>query len=149
MLISGLVYMFIIQNKSLDEEGAVHPNFTITNPLKLSTAIKFGLLYALVSIVVDIAQQFLGSSGVYLVSFVAGITDVNAITLSISRLTSMIQLTLNVAAIAVLIAALVNTLAKGVISFVSGSPELRKTVIRAFFIMLVSGIVSSAIVFLI
>ena len=147
MLISGLVYIFFFQKKSFDEEEAVHPEFTITNPLKLSTAIKFGLLYALISIVVDIAQRFLGSSGVYLVSFVAGITDVNAITLSISRLTSTVQLTLNVAAIAVIIAALVNTLAKGVISFVSGSPELRKTVIRAFVIMLVSGILSSAIVF--
>lgn len=149
MLISGLVYIFFFQNKSLDEEGAVHPDFTITNPLKLSTAIKFGLLYALVSIVVDIAQQFLGSSGVYLVSFVAGITDVNAITLSISRLASTIQLSLNVAAIAVIIAALVNTLAKGVISFFSGSPGLKRTVIRAFLIMLVSGIISSVVVFLV
>lgn len=149
MLLSGLVYIFFFQNKSLDEEGAVHPDFTITNPLKLSTAIKFGLLYAVVSIVVDIAQRFLGSSGVYLVSFVAGITDVNAITLSISRLTSTIQLSLNVAAIGVIIAALVNTLAKGVISFISGSPELRRPVIRAFLIMLVSGIISSGIVFFI
>jgi len=147
MLISGLVYIFFFQKKSFDEEEAVHPEFTITNPLKLSTAIKFGLLYAIISILVDIAQRFLGSSGVYLVSFVAGITDVNAITLSISRLVSTFQLTLNVAAIAVIIAALVNTLAKGVISFVSGSPELRKPVIRAFLIMLASGIVSSAIVF--
>jgi uncharacterized membrane protein (DUF4010 family) len=147
MLISGLVYIFFFQKKSFDEEEAVHPEFTITNPLKLSTAIKFGLLYAVVSIVVDVAQRFLGSSGVYLVSFVAGITDVNAITLSISRLVSTIQLSLNVAAIAVIIAALVNTLAKGVISFVSGSPELRKTVIRAFLIMLVSGVLSSVIVF--
>jgi len=98
---------------------------------------------------VDIAQRFLGSSGVYLVSFVAGITDVNVITLSISRLTSTIQLSLNVAAIAVIIAALVNTLAKGVISFISGSPELRRPVIRAFLIMLVSGMMISGIVFFI
>lgn len=149
MLISGLVYIFFFQNKSLDEEGAQHPDFTVTNPLKLSTAIKFGLLYAIVSILVDIAQKSLGSSGVYLVSFVAGISDVNAITLNISRLASTIQLTLNVAAIAILIAALVNTLAKGVISFFSGSPELRRTVIKAFLIMLVSGILSSVIVFLV
>jgi len=147
MLISGLVYIFFFLKKSFDDEEAVHPEFTITNPLKLSTAIKFGLLYALVSIVIDIAQRFLGSSGVYLVSFVAGITDVNAISLSISRLASTTQLTLNVAAIAVIIAALVNTAAKGVISFVSGSSELRKTVIRAFLIMLVSGILTSLIVF--
>jgi uncharacterized membrane protein (DUF4010 family) len=99
--------------------------------------------------VVDIAQRFLGTSGVYLVSFVAGITDVNAITLSISRLVSTIQLSLNVAAIAIIIAALVNTLAKGVIAYFSGSPELRRTVIRAFLIMLVSGILTSVFVFLV
>jgi uncharacterized membrane protein (DUF4010 family) len=44
MLISRLVYIFFFQNKSLDEEGAVHPEFTMTNPLKLSTAIKFGFV---------------------------------------------------------------------------------------------------------
>lgn len=147
MLVSGLVYIFFFQNKGFDEEDAVHPDFTITNPLKISTAIKFGLLYAVVSIVVDIAQRYLGSSGVYLVSFVAGLTDVNAISLSISRLTTTSQLSLNVAAIAVIIAALVNTLAKGVISYFSGSPELRRTVIKAFLIMLVSGILTSLIVF--
>ena len=147
MLLTGLIYIFIRQRKGKKKEETVHPEFKITNPLKLSTAIKFGLFFAVIIVVVEYAQRYLGSSGVYLTSLLAGLTDVDAISLSLSRLTKSSQLSINVASAAVVIAALVNTVTKGVIAYVSGTEELRKPVIKAFAYMLLTGIISAFVAF--
>ena len=148
MLLTGLLFIFISQRNKESEEDAIHPTYKITNPLKLSTAIKFGLLFAFVLVMVEYSQQLLGSSGVYLTSFLTGLTDVDAITLSVTRLVDNAQLTSNVAGIAVIIAALMNTVSKGAISYFSGSAELRKPVIRAFALMLLTGAISGGITLL-
>ncbi len=148
MLLTGLIFIFVGQKNKSPDAVAIHPEYKITNPLKLSTAIKFGLLFAFVLIVVEYSQKLLGSSGVYLASFLTGLTDVDAITLSVARLAKNAQLSSDVAGISVMIAALMNTVSKGAISYFSGSPELRKPVIRAFMLMVLVGAVSSGVVFL-
>lgn len=147
MMLTGLFYILVVLRNEKNKEEAVSPDFEITNPLKLSTAIKFGLFFALIIVAVEVAQRYLGSSGIYLTSLIAGLTNVDVISLSLSRLTSTSQLSLEVASVAVVIAALVNTVTKGVIAYVSGTKELRKPVITAFVYMLLTGIISSIIVF--
>lgn len=147
MLTTGVIFIVATRKNKLTETDAIHPEYKITNPLKLSTAIKFGLLFAFVLIVVEYAQTFLGSSGVYLTSFLTGLTDVDAITLSVTRLTENAQLSSDVAGVAVVIAALMNTISKGAISYFSGSPELQSPVIKAFVLMILVGVVSGAISF--
>jgi uncharacterized membrane protein (DUF4010 family) len=147
MLITGVIYIFITQKGKLTKTDTVHPEYKITNPLKLSTAIKFGLLFAVVLIVVELSQTFLGSSGVYLTSFITGLTDVDAITLSVTRLTQSTQLSSDVAGIAVIIAAIMNTVSKGAISYFSGTHELRGPVIKAYILMILAGVISGWVVF--
>lgn len=147
MLITGVIYIFVIQKSKPATTDTIHPKYKINNPLKLSTAIKFGLLFAFVLIVVEYSQTFLGSSGVYLTSFLTGLTDVDAITLSVTRLAQNAQLSSDVAGIAVIIAALMNTVSKGAISYFSGTQELRSPVIKAFLLMILVGMISSWIVF--
>lgn len=54
----------------------------VHNPFELGMAIKFGLLYAGILVVVRLAQTQLGDAGVYLSGVFAGVADVDAITLS-------------------------------------------------------------------
>ena len=82
MLVSGLVIVFILQRKSSISESDHERSFKLAHPLKLSTAIKFGLVFAVVLVIVEFAQASFGSSGVYLASVMTGLTDVDAITLS-------------------------------------------------------------------
>jgi len=147
MLIVGLLFIFVFNKGALDAHGSPPPAFKIGNPLKLSTAIKFGLLFAFVLIFIEFAQDILGSTGVYLTSFLTSLTDVDAITLSVTRLTANDKLAQQVAGISILIASLMNTISKGVISYVSGSAELGKSVIKAFLFILLSGVVSGVISF--
>jgi uncharacterized membrane protein (DUF4010 family) len=147
MLITGVIYIFVIQRHKLKKTETIHPEYKITNPLKLSTAIKFGLLFAFVLIVVELSQTFLGSSGVYLTSFITGLTDVDAITLSVTRLAKSTQLSSDVAGIAVIIAVLMNTVSKGAISYFSGTKELRDPVIKAYIVMILVGVISGWVIF--
>jgi len=143
MLLTGLVIILFLQWKSITTESNHEGSFKLGHPLKLSTAIKFGLVFAVVLIIVEFAQESFGSIGVYFASAIAGLTDVDAITLSVSRLTSNAQMDIQVAGIAVVIAALMNTLAKGAIAYFMGSQELRRTVMRAFSIIFLVGLFSS------
>jgi uncharacterized membrane protein (DUF4010 family) len=143
MLVTGLVIIQFLQWKSTTNERNLERSFKLGHPLKLSTAIKFGLVFAVVLIIVEFAQESFGSIGVYFASALAGITDVDAITLSVSRLASNVQLDIQVAGNAVVIAALMNTIAKGAIAFFMGSKELRRTVMRAFSVIFLVGLFSS------
>jgi uncharacterized membrane protein (DUF4010 family) len=148
MFVSGLVIAYVLQRKSSLDESNLQRSFQVSNPLKLSTAIKFGLFFALILIIIEFSQTWLGDSGVYLTSLLAGLTDVDAITLSVSRLVSNAQMEMNVAGTAVIIAILMNTIAKGAIAVSSGSPELRRAILPAFGLILLVGIISGVLTIL-
>jgi uncharacterized membrane protein (DUF4010 family) len=145
MLAVGLVIVFFLHRRRDTTDAALERTLEVAHPLKLSTAVQFGLVFAVALVLVDFAQAYLGSPGVYLASVLAGLTDVDAITLSVSRLTSNGQLGLRVAGIAVVIAALANTFSKGVIAYSTGSQELRRTVVRAFSVIFAVGVASTLI----
>lgn len=56
----------------------------IANPFELKTALQFAILFAIVLLIARAAQEYLGSTGVYLASVIAGITQLDAITLSLA-----------------------------------------------------------------
>jgi uncharacterized membrane protein (DUF4010 family) len=81
----------------------------VKNPYELSTAIKFGLLYAFVLFFSVNALQVLGDYGLYAVAAISGLSDVDAITLSVSKLFSAGDLRIIPGVIAILLAAAMNT----------------------------------------
>ena len=56
------------------------------NPAELKAALLFGALYAAVLLAVAFARDRFGTAGLYTVAAISGLTDVDAITLSTSRL---------------------------------------------------------------
>ena len=56
------------------------------NPFELGQAIRFGLLFGVVTFVAKAAQVYLGDAGLYLAGALAGLTDVDAIALSMAQL---------------------------------------------------------------
>jgi uncharacterized membrane protein (DUF4010 family) len=112
----------------------------LKNPFELMSAIKFGLIFALIIFVSKAAEQYLGSSGVFLAAGLAGLTDVDAITLSMANL-SKSTITETTATISILIAVVVNTIVKASIAFSLGAAALRKYTLPSFGIVLVTGLV--------
>jgi uncharacterized membrane protein (DUF4010 family) len=87
-------------------------HLALQNPFELSSAVRFGLLYLGIKVIAELAQTRLGSVGLYLSAAVAGLTDVDAITLSSANLVRDGSVDLRTAAVAVTIAAATNTTVK-------------------------------------
>jgi len=113
-------YLYFAQ-RSYDKE-----DMHFENPFELKPALKFGLIYAVTLLISKAAQVYFGDTGVYVSSFISGLADVNAITLSMVDLTQAGDLSLTTAARATVIAALANTLFKGGFALIYGSAALRK-----------------------
>jgi len=148
MLIAGGIAVYILRRRGRAEEKADHGGVELSNPLRLKTAITFGLVFAVVLVAVEAANEYFGSAGVYIASILAGITDVDSITLSVSNLSLKGLLDPRVAAIAIILATIMNTIAKAVMAMVLGTPRLRRLVSRAFGLVVLAGLISGAVIFL-
>jgi uncharacterized membrane protein (DUF4010 family) len=95
------------------------------NPFRLLPAIQFGFLFTVVLVVTKAAQESLGDTGVYLASFLAGLTGMDAITLSMAQLAGE-EVSLHVAVQSLLLAAAANTLVKAGLTAFLGAAPLRK-----------------------
>jgi len=111
-LLWGLLVAFWLTRR---DTSKAHP-VSVQNPLQLQSALLFAGVYALVKLLARFGLEVFGSAGVFVVSALSGVADVDAISLSLARLTANEQLPLQVAAVAVVIAALSNTAFKTVLS---------------------------------
>lgn len=113
------------------------------NPFELGQAVKFGLLYGVVALGARAAQLWLGGPGLYLAGALAGLTDVDAIALSMANFARQDPAGLAIASRTVAIAALTNTAVKGVLGAAGGSPELRRRLVPTTLLLLVAGIAAA------
>ena len=140
ILISGLGITFYIYKKKNTTEikGAEIP---LGKPLDLKSALVFGLIYVGILLIVSYANQNLGTAGTLVSSAIAGLSDVDAITISASKLAE-IKLDLNTASLAILIAVMTNTLVKLGIAIYAGTKELRSLLLLGYGILLSSALIS-------
>lgn len=94
------------------------------NPLQLWTAIRMALAFQIAMVVLDYVRQSAGTTGVYLSSVLLGLADMDALAVSMSR--SAPELTSRVAAHAIAIGILTNTLLKLGVSLAVGTSRFRR-----------------------
>ena len=126
--------IFKLKKGKADEEGV-----PLKNPLDLTTAIKFALFFAAIQWLVKFSSEEFGNNGTYLAGAISGITDVDAITLSMAKMakgTDQSDLAINT----ILLAALSNTLVKFIIMMSLGSPSLKRTALVGFIAIFVTGL---------
>ena len=111
-----------------------------SNPFELGEAIKFGLLFGVVTFGARAAEYYLGSTGLYLAGALAGLTDVDAISLSMATLAQADPSRGAVAARTILIAVLANTAVKTAMSATLGAEALRRRMVPIGGILLGCGI---------
>ncbi|MGH8808505.1 MAG: MgtC/SapB family protein, partial [Noviherbaspirillum sp.] len=114
----------------------------VRNPFSLSSAIRFGALFAVVLLVVKLAQNYSPGIGVYVVSALAGSVDVDAITLSIAK-DARPSAGQAQAVIALVIAALANTVVKCGLVVVLGAGTARRQIAVATAAIIVAGVATS------
>lgn len=137
----GCAFLFFRHERS--ERGNVKSG---SNPFELGEAVKFGLLFGVVTLIAKVAEVNLGSTGLYIAGAVAGLTDVDAISLSMANLAEQSPDLIGVAARTVLIAIIANTLTKTAMAVSVGAPELRKRILPLAALLLVAGVGAAFIV---
>lgn len=107
---------------SRGQSSAATAGLALDNPFEIESVLKFGLLLTVVSALAKIAATFGGSAGAYTLAAISGIADVDALTVSMAR-SGVETLGVTVAANAILIVVLVNTVSKAVLGAVTGGRE--------------------------
>ena len=114
----------------------------LASPFELGPAIKFGILYAAILIIAKAAQFYFQEAGHYAAAAVAGLADVDAITLSMAELAGAGGgIAVPTAARAVVLAVISNTLVKGGIALSIGTPTLRRALLPPLLMILASSAV--------
>lgn len=109
------------------------------NPLDLKSALVFGLLLVAILLLGEFLQEWLGDLGIYVLAATSGVADVDAITLSLTRM-SQDSLALQTAVIGIVIAAATNNLVKSGIAGAIGRRELGTLVAGPMILSLVAGL---------
>jgi uncharacterized membrane protein (DUF4010 family) len=139
--VPSLVICFLLWRRQRTAAGAtVSPG---QNPFELGEAIRFGLLFGVITFVAKAAQVYLGDAGLYLAGAIAGLTDVDAIALSMAQLGLGDSSAAEVAAFTIVIAVASNTVVKTGMAGFLGAPSLRRIIIPAAAGILVVGAVAA------
>ncbi|HZD24731.1 MAG TPA: MgtC/SapB family protein [Alphaproteobacteria bacterium] len=99
-----------------------HEDFStprLSNPFEFATALQFGVLLAAVMLLSQALQHWLGDTGIYLAGATAGLSDVDAISLSLAGMTPQ-QIAPPLAAAGIALAAVSNSLVKVAMALVFG-----------------------------
>lgn len=108
------------------------------NPLQLATALQMAVLFQVVLMVVHVAREAWGQSGVLTSAAVLGLTDVDALTVSMARGVAQ-TVSPAIAATAIAVGVLANTGLKLGLALVFGSPRFRTIAGGTLALMLVAA----------
>lgn len=139
-LVAGaFAWIYFRRSASPQSEAApVGHGVAVKNPFSLTAAAKFAAFFAAVLLVVKVVQQNLPAESLYVVAALAGLTDVDAIALSMaeSAKTGNAALAVN----AIVVAAATNTIAKCGIVMTLGAPALKPLILVATAAILAIGL---------
>jgi uncharacterized membrane protein (DUF4010 family) len=128
MTLVGLACAFLLGRQHTGEPK--ESQVAVSNPFRLTPALKFGLLFAAIRFASSFGVQELGASGVYITSVVAGSVDADSVVFSLSGMLKEGRVLLSPAAIGVILSIAANFVLKGAIAWgtVGGAFARRLTI---------------------
>jgi len=111
----------------------------VKNPCELRFSLVFALLYTVVLFLLAAGRYHLGDRGVYAVSALSGLTNMDAIAISIARFSNLGKMDLQMAVRAIIVAAMASIVFKTVLVAVLGSRSLLKRMALGFALLFLAG----------
>jgi len=105
------------------KKAAPLADLSVQNPFQLTMAIRFGLFLVAILFLSRLLAAHFGDQGIMALAAVSGLADVDAITLTLSRMAED-SVALSVAALGIVVAAAVNGIVKGAIAWTVGGSAL-------------------------
>lgn len=122
LAVIGGLFVWRLHHKSVD----VEEHTKLDNPFQIGSAITFALLFVVISFLARTSTTFFGAQGLYITSLLAGVADVDAMTISASQLVNLGSISTIQASNAILLVFLSNMLVKCGIACLFGHRSLRK-----------------------
>ncbi len=132
---AGALVLYAVRAQGSSEAADIE---TLSNPLALRTALSFGAILTVVVLGTHYLQAAFGDTGLYAAAALSGVTDVDALTISVARMSGA-DLAGAVAANAIFIAVSVNTAIKGGIACAVGGTRIGLRVIGTYIAVLAAG----------
>lgn len=140
-LVAGIVVAFGTKKDPHEDDVGRR---TLRNPLQLSAALRMAALFQAVLVVVHLAQNTWGRSGVLTTAAALGLTDVDALTVSMTKSVAD-TLSMQTAALAIAVGILANNGLKACIALLLGDPQFRTIVAGTLGLVIVASAVSIVI----
>ncbi|MBC8132156.1 MAG: MgtC/SapB family protein, partial [Deltaproteobacteria bacterium] len=118
VMLAGAFWKWRALSQQVEPQG--NTTMGLQNPFALLPALKWAMLLAVTLVFVAIAQQRFGVSGVFVVAALAGIADMDAVNIAMNRQAAAGTLNVNLAVLAITVAALASIVTKIVIVLASG-----------------------------
>ncbi|NHN42669.1 MgtC/SapB family protein [Halorubellus sp. JP-L1] len=138
MTVVGVIAAGVLYWRTASESD-VEPD-DLKNPFRLRPALAFGVIFAVVLLVSESANELFGSTGLYATAFLSGLADVDAMTLTLSTLAAEGAVSTEVATTGIVIAAIANTAVKAALAWVLGTRELGTLVAVVLGVVAASGL---------
>ncbi|MCA9497169.1 MAG: MgtC/SapB family protein [Nanoarchaeota archaeon] len=116
--------------------------FSLESPFTLGPALKFAFFFLVITFVSKLFTIYFGDKGIFLIAFLSGIADVDAITITLLNLSMAGSISSSSAATGIFIAAFANTIFKGGIAYFIGSKNFFKGILMVFSLIIISGLCS-------
>jgi uncharacterized membrane protein (DUF4010 family) len=136
MAVTGYAATLYVYFRGSPEDAPEDVKFK--NPFELKHAVQFGLLYGVILFVAKAAQEYVGTTGVLASAALAGLADVDAITLSLAELHRSGAIH-GVAVPAIALATVVNSLVKIALATLVGGKPLGSRVAPMLLVTLLAG----------
>lgn len=137
ILFAVLVLTGVANLRQADPTPAVAPEQG--NPTELKPALLFGVLYAVVQLAVAAANEYFGRRGLYAAAAISGLTDMDAITLSVTHLVGTAEIGPATGWRLIVVAAMANLVFKAAAVAVLGERRLFGRIVVGFGAAMVAG----------
>lgn len=136
--VCGLAALWLLgRDRALGQAASV----PVKNPFSLLAACKFALLFAGVQLLLKLGQQHFPQSGIHAVAALAGLTDVDAISVAMAERARTVPEDLGLAVTAIAVASASNTLVKAGVAVGMGRGLARSVLVVLGATLVVGGAV--------
>lgn len=140
-----VLLIFAIQMIRSSPEIEEKMDLHLSSPFAIKPAIQFGLVFLILMALVGLANKFLGEYGVYVIALFGGISFAGAIVASVSTLALAGSLSVEAAALAVVITSSVALLNKFLWASIARAPRLARGLIMPTLLAFVAGILVASL----
>ena len=139
LFVAGAALSYLLTRKDTTPDNNKYEVKEGKNPLEFKTAIIFGLLFTFFSLLTHFVLNRYGNTGVNVLSFIVGVTDIDPYILNLFQNTG-ITLSVSLIVRSTLIATISNNIIKMIYALILGKKALRGRIITGFSVFIVISI---------